>query len=94
MERGAGWFFPAGLLGLGCTALLELLHGSLSGLEVPLIAGALLAIGEFGYWSLELQATVRRQDAAIARRLGIELSATIAGLVISGVYAGLAGLVH
>jgi hypothetical protein len=87
--QGRGSFLPTGLLGLGSIALLEVLHGSLATFEVPFIGGAMLAAAEFGYWSFELQITVRRGGTAILNRVGAVLGLVVAGTALSGAAFGL-----
>jgi hypothetical protein len=80
----------AGLLGGGYVALLgfetEGLHTG-----APLVAAALYAIAELGYWSLELRGPVADERGSYLRRLAL-LAASLAAITLLGV--GLLALVE
>lgn len=80
-----GLIFPIGIVILACLALLDLLYGSLTTVQAPVIGGALLGTAEFGYWSFESEAGVTQTRPLILRRVGV-----ICGLVVLG--AGLSAM--
>ena len=71
------------LLGAGYVMLLGFEGGGLDG-RAPLVAAALLAVAELGYWSLELRGAVADEPGTYLRRLGL-LAATLAGMTMIGV---------
>lgn len=86
-----GLLLAAALGGLGLVAIGEILHGNLGSTFTPLIGAALLASGEFGYWSIELEAGVRYTRPVILRRLGVILGLVVLGAGLSGTLAAVGG---
>lgn len=60
----------------------------------PLIGGSLLAIGEFGYWSFELQAPIRPGESVILNRLALTLGLVVAGGALSAAATSLTAALH
>jgi hypothetical protein len=54
--------------------------------QAPLVAGALLAVAELAYWSLELRASVVDEPGTYLRRIAV-LSAIVLGVVATGIGA-------
>jgi hypothetical protein len=71
------------LLGAAYVALLGL-EGDALDLRAPLVAAALLAVAELGYWSLELRGAIADEPGAYLRRLAL-LAAQLAGVTTAGV---------
>jgi hypothetical protein len=59
-------------------------EGDALDLRAPLVAAALLAVAELGYWSLELRGAVADEPGAYLRRLAL-LAAELAGVTTAGV---------
>lgn len=78
----------AALLGVEYVALLAV-EGEALDTRAPLVAGALLAVAELAYWSLELRGGVMDEPGTHARRLallaGLLLGATTFGVVLLAV---------
>jgi hypothetical protein len=70
------------ILGSEYLALLGFEGGALD-TRVPLVAAALLAVAELGYWSLELRGKVRDEAGTSLRRLGL-LAALLLGVLALG----------
>lgn len=88
---GRGLFLAAALGGLGLVAIVEILHGNLGSTFTPLVGAALLASGEFGYWSIELEAGVTYARPVIIRRVGVILGLVVLGASLSGTLATVGG---
>jgi hypothetical protein len=88
---GRGHLLGAALGGLALVAIVEILHGNLGSTFTPLVGAALLASGEFGYWSIELEAGVRYARPVILRRVGVILGLVVLGASLSGTLATVAG---
>jgi hypothetical protein len=71
------------LLGTAYVALLGF-EGDALDVRAPLVAAALLAVAELGYWSLELRGAVADEPGAYLRRLAL-LAAELAGVTTAGV---------
>jgi hypothetical protein len=71
------------LLGAGYVALLGF-EGEALDTSAPLVGGALLAIAELGYWSLELRGSVADEAGTYLRRLAL-LAALVAAATTLGV---------
>jgi hypothetical protein len=71
------------LLGTAYLALLGF-EGDALDVRAPLVAAALLAVAELGYWSLELRGAVVDEPGAYLRRLAL-LAAELAGVTTAGV---------
>ena len=71
------------LLGAGYVALLGF-EGDALDTRAPLVAAALLAVAELGYWSLELRGAVADEPGAYLRRLAL-LAVQLAGVTTVGV---------
>jgi hypothetical protein len=71
------------LLGAGYVALLGFERDALDG-NAPLVAAALLAVAELGYWSLELRSAVADERGTYLRRLAL-LATMLAGVTTIGV---------
>ena len=54
--------------------------------RAPLVAGALLAVAELAYWSLELRASVVDEPGTYLRRIAV-LASIILGVVATGIGA-------
>ena len=78
-----------GLLGAGYVALLGFEADSLD-VRAPLVAAALFAVAELGYYSLELRGAVADEHGTYLRRAGL-LAANLAGVTLLGI--GLLALV-
>ena len=78
------------LLGAEYVSLLGF-EGEALDLRAPLVAGALYAVAELGYWSLELRGLVADEAGTYLRRLAL-----LAGLVVTtlGLGVGLLSLVE
>lgn len=76
------------LLGAEYVALLGL-EGEALDSRAPLVAGAMLAVAELSYWSLELRSGVMDEPGTYPRRLallaGLLVSVTIFGVVLLAV---------
>jgi hypothetical protein len=71
------------LLGAAYVALLGF-EGEALDVRAPLVAAALLAVAELGWWSLELRAAVADEPGAYLRRIAL-LAAQLAGVTAAGV---------
>jgi hypothetical protein len=71
------------LLGAGYAALLGFESETLD-TRAPLVAAALFAVAELGYWSLELRGAVTDERGTYLRRLAL-LAASLAGVTLLGV---------
>jgi hypothetical protein len=71
------------LLGAVYIGLLAFEGGTLD-VRAPLVAAALFAVAELGYWSLELRGAVTDEAGAYLRRLAL-LAAQLAGVTTVGV---------
>jgi hypothetical protein len=71
------------LLGAEYVALLGFEGGALDA-RAPLVAGALLAVAELGYWSLELRTGVADEPGTYLRRIAL-LAALLLGVIGAGV---------
>jgi hypothetical protein len=71
------------LLGTAYVALLGF-EGDALDVRAPLVAAALLAVAELGYWSLELRGAVADEPGAYLRRLAL-LAAELAGVTTAGI---------
>lgn len=89
---GRGLLMPAGVAVLFSLFMVEVLYGTLSTVQAVVIAVALLAAAELGYWSIEVQATVPRSKAAILRRARVIVALAVGGVAITG--AGLIAIVR
>jgi hypothetical protein len=76
---GRGSLLGIAIGALGILSLLEIFQGRLAGSAAVVIGAGLLASAEFGYWSLELQASPPQTQRSIRRRLTV-----IFGLVALG----------
>jgi len=70
------------LIGLGYSATLAVQDGALDA-RAPVIAAALFAAAELGYWSLEVRDAVADEPGAYLRRLGL-----LAGLALGTLALG------
>jgi len=70
------------LIGLGYSATLAVEDGALDA-RAPVIAAALFAAAELGYWSLEVRDAVADEPGAYLRRLGL-----LAGLALGTLALG------
>ena len=71
------------ILGSEYVALLGF-EGDALDTRAPVVAAALLAVAELGYWSLELRRPVAAEPGTSLRRLGL-LAALLGGVVAVGV---------
>jgi len=71
------------LLGTEYVALLAF-EGEALDTRAPVVAAALLAVAELGYWSLELRGPVADEAGTSLRRLGL-LAALLLGVLALGV---------
>jgi hypothetical protein len=74
---------PAAMVVLGAeyAALLAVEDGALDG-RAPVLAAALFAIAELGYWSLELRDAVADEPGTYLRRLGLLSGLTLGALAV------------
>lgn len=74
---------PAGivLVGLGYAASLAVQNDALDA-RAPVVAAALFAAAELGYWSLELRDAVADEPGAYLRRLGLLAGLTLGSLAL------------
>lgn len=77
-----------GLLGLAYALRLLAEEDALDE-RAPLVAGALIAVAELSYWSLELRESVAEEAGAHLRRLGLVAVTTLGALALGVVLLAL-----
>ena len=69
------------VLGAGYAAMLAV-EGDLLDTRAPVLAAALFAVAELGYWSLELREAVADEPGTYLRRLGLLSGLTLGALAL------------